>query len=206
MPHLQHQQRLAGDKEVKTACTPSRWHESVVSKQLHAAYMARLPADTADHHTSCAIVLLSILPVCASSVFNACQWADLKSNKGMQTSTAICQMYKLLTNTTTLEPVIPDANTACSLTKADQVLWQLHADDATSPPPVGLPAFARKAAREPFAALQLHAKQPRGAAPPLQPWGKESQGSAGLKRGSSSSLLTLDSLLPVAATKQARSK
>ena len=82
----------------------------------------------------------------------------------------------------------------------------LHADDATSPPPLGVTGFARKAAREPFAALQLHAKRPQGAAPPLHPHGKESQGSAGLKRENSSSLLTSDSLLPVAATKQARSK
>lgn len=128
----------------------------------------------------------------------------VKKNKDMQTRTAIRQKYKLLTNTTRLGLVIPGAHTASSLTQA--VLWRLHTDDATSPPPVGLTAFARKAAREPFAALQLHAKQPRGAAPPLQLWEKESQGSAGLKRGSSSSLLTLDSLLPVVATKQARSK
>lgn len=81
--------------------------------------------------------------------------------------------------------------------------WML-ADDATSPPPMGVAAFARKAAREPFAALQLHARRPPAAAPP-KPCEKESQGSAGVKRGSSGSLQASASV-PSATTKQARSK
>ena len=78
------------------------------------------------------------------------------------------------------------------------------ADDATSPPPMGLTAFARKAAREPFAALQLHAKGPQAAAP-LQTCEKSFQGSAGLKRGNSGSLPS-SGTVPLASTKQARSK
>lgn len=78
------------------------------------------------------------------------------------------------------------------------------ADDATSPPPVGLTGFARKASREPLAALQLHAKSPQAAAY-LEACEQGSQGSAGLKTGISSSLPTSGSM-PVATTKQARSK
>ena len=51
---------------------------------------------------------------------------------------------------------------------------------------MGLTAFARKAAREPFAALQLHAKRPR-AAPPVQACKVEAQRLAGLKKGNSGS-------------------
>lgn len=80
----------------------------------------------------------------------------------------------------------------------------LLADDATSPPPMGLTGFARKASREPFAALQLHAKRPQAAAY-LEACEKGSQGSAGLKGGISSSLPASGSM-PVATTKQARSK
>ena len=78
------------------------------------------------------------------------------------------------------------------------------ADDATSPPPVGLTGFARKASREPFAALQLHAKRPQAAAY-LEAYERASQDSAGLKTGISSSLPTPGSM-PLGTTKQARSK
>ena len=82
--------------------------------------------------------------------------------------------------------------------------FRVLADDATSPPPMGLTAFARRAAREPFAALQLHAKRSQPA-PPLQACKAESQGVAGLKKGNSGSLPSSGSV-PVATTTQARSK
>ena len=69
---------------------------------------------------------------------------------------------------------------------------------------MGLTAFARKAAREPFAALQLHAKGAQ-AATPLHACEKGSRGSAGLTKANSGSLTTSGSV-PSAITKQARSK
>ena len=68
------------------------------------------------------------------------------------------------------------------------------ADDATSPPPFGHRAFARKAARQPFAALQLCQKQSE--APPTAKAGSADD----------SVPMTSSSPLPAAAAKQLRSK
>ncbi len=67
-------------------------------------------------------------------------------------------------------------------------------DDATSPPPFGHRAFARKAARQPFAALQLCEKQ------------SETSPTAKAARADDSVLMTSSSPLPAAAAKQLRSK
>ena len=64
---------------------------------------------------------------------------------------------------------------------------------------MGLAAFARKAIREPFNALQLHDPNPLAA--PLQ----IPAGPAALKHGSGSKLSTPDKV-PLATTKRARSK
>ena len=68
------------------------------------------------------------------------------------------------------------------------------ADDATSPPPLGHRAFARKAARQPFAALQLCSKH-SGALPTA------TAGSA-----DDSVLIASRSPLPAVAARQLRSK
>lgn len=70
----------------------------------------------------------------------------------------------------------------------------LPADDATSPPPVGFRAFARKAARKPYAALQMCHKEPAASG-------------AGETAGDDVSVHCSGSPpLPAAAVEQARSK
>ncbi|KAL0039453.1 hypothetical protein WJX79_008848 [Trebouxia sp. C0005] len=86
------------------------------------------------------------------------------------------------------------AEEAVSLAASESTSVQ---DDATSPPPFGHRAFARKAARQPFAALQLCTKQ--------------SEASPIAKAGSTLSsekvaIMTSSSPLPAAAAKQLRSK
>ncbi len=68
------------------------------------------------------------------------------------------------------------------------------ADDATSPPPFGHRAFARKTARQPFAALQMCQKQ------------SEASPTATAGSADDSLLKTSSSPLPAVAAKQLRSK
>ncbi len=70
----------------------------------------------------------------------------------------------------------------------------VFADDATSPPPFGHRAFARKAARQPFAALQLCQKQ------------SEASPTATAGSAHDTVLMTSSSPLPAVAAKQLRSK